>query len=44
MFYSEKGLVMVLGGSISVAFMAMPMEKLKCLPGYVRRFHVPPYA
>lgn len=37
-FYSEKGLVMVFGGTISVALMAMPMEKLKCVPGYVRRF------
>jgi len=38
MFYSEKGMVMVFGGSISVALMAMPMEKLKCVPGYIRRF------
>ncbi len=38
MFYSDKGLIMVLGGTISVIFMAMPMEKLKCIPGYVRRF------
>jgi chemotaxis protein MotA len=37
-FYSEKGFVMVFGGTISVALMAMPMEKLKCVPGYVRRF------
>jgi chemotaxis protein MotA len=37
-FYSEKGLIMVFGGTISVAFMAMPMDKLKCVPGYVRRF------
>ena len=38
MFYSEKGMVMVFGGTISVALMAMPLEKLKCVPGYVRRF------
>jgi chemotaxis protein MotA len=38
MFYSEKGLIMVFGGSVSVLFMAMPMERLKCVPGYVRRF------
>jgi chemotaxis protein MotA len=38
MFYSEKGMVMVFGGTISVALMAMPMDKLKCVPGYVRRF------
>jgi chemotaxis protein MotA len=37
-FYSEKGFIMVFGGTISVALMAMPMEKLKCVPGYVRRF------
>ncbi|MDZ4831599.1 MAG: MotA/TolQ/ExbB proton channel family protein [Phycisphaerae bacterium] len=37
-FYSEKGLVMVAGGTISVLFMAMPMEKLKCIPGYCKRF------
>ena len=37
-FYSEKGMVMVFGGTISVAFMAMPTDKLKCVPGYVRRF------
>ena len=29
---------MVFGGTISVVLMAMPMEKLKCVPGYVRRF------
>jgi chemotaxis protein MotA len=38
MFYSEKGMIMVFGGTISVVLMAMPMEKLKCLPGYLRRF------
>ncbi|MFN0132794.1 MAG: motility protein A [Phycisphaerales bacterium] len=38
MFYSEKGIIMVFGGTISVIFMAMPMEKLKCVPGYMRRF------
>lgn len=38
MFYSEKGLIMVFGGTISVCFMAMPMEKLKCVPGYCRAF------
>ncbi len=37
-FYSEKGMVMVFGGTLSVAFMGMPMDKLKCVPGYVRRF------
>ncbi len=37
-FYSEKGLVMVFGGTLSVLFMAMPMERLKSVPGYIRRF------
>ncbi len=37
-FYSEKGMVMVFGGTISVALMAMPGEKLKRVPGYVRSF------
>jgi len=38
MFYSEKGLIMVLGGTVSVLLMAMPFDRLKCVPGYVRRF------
>jgi len=38
MFYSEKGLVMVLGGTISVIFMAMPGDKLKDVGGYLRSF------
>ena len=38
MFYSEKGLVMVGGGTVSVLFMAMPMEKIKSVPGYIRSF------
>jgi chemotaxis protein MotA len=38
MFWSDKGAIAVFGGTISVIFMAMPMEKLKCVPGYVRRF------
>jgi chemotaxis protein MotA len=37
-FYSEKGLVMVGGGTLSVLFMAMPMDKLKSVPGYIKRF------
>lgn len=37
-FYSEKGLVMVFGGTISVLFMALPMERLKAVPGYIKRF------
>ncbi len=37
-FISEKGLVMVFGGTASVLFMAMPMDKLKSVPGYIKRF------
>ncbi|HYF14327.1 MAG TPA: MotA/TolQ/ExbB proton channel family protein [Phycisphaerales bacterium] len=38
MFYSTEGVLMVIGGSISVTFMAMPMDKMKQVPGYVKRF------
>ncbi len=38
MFWSEKGVIAVFGGTIRVIFIAMPMEKIKCVPGYVRRF------
>jgi len=38
MFWSEKGVIAVFGGTISVIFIAMPMEKIKCVPGYIRRF------
>lgn len=38
MFISVEGLLMVGGGSISVTFMAMPMDKMQKVPGYVRRF------
>lgn len=38
MFYSQEGVFMVFGGSVSVVFMAMPMDKLKAVPGYIRRF------
>lgn len=38
MFWSEKGAIAVFGGTISVIFLAMPMEKIKCVPGYIRRF------
>ncbi len=37
-FYSEKGCVMVFGGTLSVTLMAMPGEKLKRVPGYIRSF------
>jgi chemotaxis protein MotA len=38
MFYSEKGLIMVFGGTISVIFMAMPMDRVKQVPGYFKSF------
>jgi chemotaxis protein MotA len=38
MFYSLEGILMVGGGSISVIFMSMPMEKIKCVPGFIRKF------
>ena len=38
MFWSTKGIVMVFGGTLSVVFMAMPMDRLKQVPGYVKRF------
>jgi chemotaxis protein MotA len=38
MFYSLEGVLMVGGGSISVLFMAMPMDKMKKVPAYVMRF------
>jgi chemotaxis protein MotA len=38
MFYSLEGVLMVGGGSISVIFMAMPMDKVKNAVGYTRRF------
>lgn len=38
MFYSEKGLIAVGGGTISVILMAMPMDRVMSLPGYIKRF------
>lgn len=38
MFYSQEGVLMVFGGSVSVVFMAMPMNRVLSLPGYLRRF------
>ncbi len=38
MFYSQEGVLMVIGGSITVCFMALPIEKLKCVGGFLRRF------
>lgn len=38
MFYSLEGLLMVGGGSVSVVFMAMPLDRLRAVPGYIKRF------
>ncbi|MBX3390192.1 MAG: MotA/TolQ/ExbB proton channel family protein [Phycisphaeraceae bacterium] len=38
MFYSLEGVLMVGCGSVSVVFIAMPMEKLKQVPGYIKTF------
>lgn len=38
MFFSLEGVLMVGCGSISVIFMSMPLEKIKSLPGYIKRF------
>ena len=38
MFYSMEGILMVGGGSISVTFMALPMEKMMQVPKYIKRF------
>ncbi len=38
MFFSLEGVFTVFGGSISVCFMAMPLEGLMSVPGYIRRF------
>jgi chemotaxis protein MotA len=38
MFYSLEGILMVGGGSISVCFMGLPLEKIKAVPAYIRRF------
>lgn len=38
MFFSLEGVLMVGVGSISVTFIAMPMEKVKQIPGYIKKF------
>ncbi len=38
MFWSMEGMLAVGGGSVSVVFMAMPLDKLKAVVGYVKRF------
>lgn len=38
MFFSDKGVIMVFGGTISVLFMAMPMDRLKLVMAWLKRF------
>jgi len=38
MFFSMEGVLMVFGGSISVTFMALPMDKMMQVPGYCKKF------
>ncbi len=38
MFYSQEGVLMVFGGSVSVVFMGMPMSQLKSLPSWLKKF------
>lgn len=38
MFFSMEGVLMVGFGSVSVTFMAMPMDKMVQVPSYVKRF------
>ena len=38
MFFSGEGVLMVGFGSVSVIFMAMPLEKIKAVPGYCKAF------
>ncbi|MBS0191102.1 MAG: MotA/TolQ/ExbB proton channel family protein [Phycisphaerales bacterium] len=38
MFFSMEGVLMVGFGSVSVVFIAMPMAKLKQVPGYIKTF------
>jgi len=38
MFFSLEGVLMVGFGSVSVTFMAMPMDRMMQVPGYMKRF------
>lgn len=38
MFFSMEGVLMVGFGSVSVTFMALPMDKMVAVPGYIKRF------
>jgi len=36
--WSQKGFIMVIIGSIAAVFMSMSMERIKMVPGYIRRY------
>jgi chemotaxis protein MotA len=36
--WSEKGFIMVIIGSVAAVLMAMSLERIKMVPGYIRRF------
>jgi len=38
MFYSQEGVFTVIGGSISVIFMALPLDRVLSVGGYMKRF------
>lgn len=38
MFYSQEGVFTVIGGSISVIFMALPLNRVMAVGGYMKRF------
>ncbi len=38
MFYSLEGVLMVGCGSLSVCFIAMPLDRILSVPGYIKRF------
>lgn len=38
MFYSQEGVFTVIGGSISVIFMALPMDRVLAVGGYIKHF------
>jgi chemotaxis protein MotA len=38
MFFSMEGVLMVGGGSVSVTFIALPLDRVLCIPGYIKKF------
>lgn len=36
--FSDKGLIMVVGGTAAALLMSLPMEKIACVKGYIKRF------